>query len=369
MEKSPEISVIVPVYKVEKYLPQCIDSILAQTLADFELLLVDDGSPDRSGEICEEYARRDKRIRVFHQENAGLSCARNVGLREAKGKYISFVNSDDYVTPDYLCALYDVMQRQQTDRGVVTGSFIRLFPDKEILFNVPELSLTASDTHKLVTDLIDKRIMYACSKLFSRELICSRGIRFVPGVSGLEDMLFMLDYCRYADFVVVRNLHNYCYRVFYSTEALSVRINSYRREVSAYREFFERLKSYQSHFGLMDKDMIKAWQSLTVFFHKVILSVYDKSNRYTQKERIAALQELLQHDKTAIRQYYFPTYLADKIGKYMLLYGGVDVLIVGCAFCRRLDLRRCLDIINKLYGREINEYFISICQNVPSSSW
>ena len=87
MNNLPEISVIVPVYKVEKYLPQCIDSILAQTFTDFELLLVDDGSPDRCGEICEEYAGKDTRIRVFHQANAGLSCARNTGLMNACGRY------------------------------------------------------------------------------------------------------------------------------------------------------------------------------------------------------------------------------------------------------------------------------------------
>lgn len=88
MNNLPEISVIVPVYKVEEYLPQCIDSILAQTFTDFELLLVDDGSPDRCGEICEEYAGKDMRIRVFHQQNSGVSAARNIGLQHAKGTYI-----------------------------------------------------------------------------------------------------------------------------------------------------------------------------------------------------------------------------------------------------------------------------------------
>ncbi|WP_373800110.1 glycosyltransferase, partial [Bacteroides heparinolyticus] len=95
MSDTPQISVIVPVYKVEKYLSQCIESILVQTFTDFELLLIDDGSPDCCGEMCEEYARKDKRIRVFHQENAGLSCARNTGLVNAYGRYVTFVDSDD----------------------------------------------------------------------------------------------------------------------------------------------------------------------------------------------------------------------------------------------------------------------------------
>ncbi len=91
----PKVSVIVPVYKVEKYLPECIDSILAQTFTDFELILVDDGSPDNSGKICDDYATRDSRIRVFHKENGGVSSARNLGLEHACGEWIIFVDSDD----------------------------------------------------------------------------------------------------------------------------------------------------------------------------------------------------------------------------------------------------------------------------------
>ena len=93
----PVISVIVPVYNVETYLAQCIESILSQTFEDFELLLVDDGSKDRSGEICDEYASNDSRISVFHQENSDPSSARNFGLTQAKGQYIVFQESDDYL--------------------------------------------------------------------------------------------------------------------------------------------------------------------------------------------------------------------------------------------------------------------------------
>ena len=93
----PEISVIVPVYNVEEYLRPCIDSILEQTFTDFELILVDDGSPDRCGEICDEYEQIDKRIRVIHQENGGLSAARNAGLDVMSGEYVTFIDSDDLV--------------------------------------------------------------------------------------------------------------------------------------------------------------------------------------------------------------------------------------------------------------------------------
>lgn len=104
----PEISVIVPVYNAEKYLYRCIDSILEQTFTNFELLLVDDGSSDNSGIICDEYACKDSRIRVFHKENGGVSSARNIGLDYARGNWIAFVDSDDYVYPSFLATYMDL---------------------------------------------------------------------------------------------------------------------------------------------------------------------------------------------------------------------------------------------------------------------
>ncbi len=104
----PLISIIVPVYRVEAYLGKCIDSILAQTMRDFELILVDDGSPDRCGAICDDYVARDSRIRVLHTTNQGLGMARNAGLNVATGKFIGFVDSDDWIEPD----MYDVLWRQ-----------------------------------------------------------------------------------------------------------------------------------------------------------------------------------------------------------------------------------------------------------------
>ncbi len=107
------ISVIVPVYKVEAYLHQCLESILGQTYQNLEILLIDDGSPDKCGEICEEYARIDPRVRVFHTANQGLSAARNMGLREAKGELIGFVDSDDWIEPD----MYEILLKRMEETG------------------------------------------------------------------------------------------------------------------------------------------------------------------------------------------------------------------------------------------------------------
>lgn len=115
MDQSKLISVIVPVYKVEQFLRKCIDSILAQTYQNIEIILVDDGSPDRCGEICDEYEKLDLRIHVIHQDNKGVSAARNIGIDHAKGEFISFIDSDDYISETMLENLYCAAQKYQSD--------------------------------------------------------------------------------------------------------------------------------------------------------------------------------------------------------------------------------------------------------------
>ena len=119
MEKSnPKISVIVPVYNVELYLRRCIDSILAQTFTDFELLLVDDGSTDRSGEICDDYARKDMRVGVFHNKNHGVAYTRQFGLEHVTAEYFAFVDSDDFIDQQYLFLLFKEINSSQSDMTV-----------------------------------------------------------------------------------------------------------------------------------------------------------------------------------------------------------------------------------------------------------
>ena len=133
------ISVIVPVYGVENYLPACIDSILAQTHEDFQLILVDDGSPDRCGAICDEYAAKDSRIVVIHQENGGLSAARNTGIDwvfdNSESRWLNFIDSDDIVSPVYLETLYRCAAQNDAD---ITVTGIHNFPDGQGLENAPD---------------------------------------------------------------------------------------------------------------------------------------------------------------------------------------------------------------------------------------
>ena len=129
-----EISMIVPVYQVEKYIAQCIESVINQTFQDFELILVDDGSKDRSGMICDTYAAKDERIMVIHTENRGAASARNTGLDHASGNYITFLDGDDYIAENMLARLYEVIHHSEYD--MVVSDFLNLLPDEKDNFIV-----------------------------------------------------------------------------------------------------------------------------------------------------------------------------------------------------------------------------------------
>lgn len=115
---NPKISIIVPIYNVEKYLQKCVDSILCQTYKNLEIILVNDGSPDNCPAICDEYAKKDKRIKVIHKQNGGVSSARNAGLDVATGKYVQFVDSDDWVEPEYSKTMINLIEENNCDLGI-----------------------------------------------------------------------------------------------------------------------------------------------------------------------------------------------------------------------------------------------------------
>ena len=129
-KQKPLVSVIVPIYNVEQYLRRCIDSVLAQTYTNYELILVDDGSPDACGKICDEYAARNPKIKVIHQKNQGLSAARNNAVPKSNGEYITFIDSDDFVSKDYLQYLVSLIQKY--DAQISAGGFVYQYENREL---------------------------------------------------------------------------------------------------------------------------------------------------------------------------------------------------------------------------------------------
>lgn len=173
------ISVIVPIYKVEPYLKRCLDSLLAQTYTKFELILVEDGSPDRCGEICEDYARRDPRIRVIHKRNGGLSDARNAGLAAAAGEYIAFVDSDDWVSPDYLRVLLEVLETSGSE--ICECEMRRTAGEEDEEYCVPDASPEIYGTEEALKELICDSVFHqhVWNKLYKK--CCLENVLFPVG--------------------------------------------------------------------------------------------------------------------------------------------------------------------------------------------
>ena len=184
MNKEPKISVIVPVYKAEAYLHRCVDSIIAQTFTDWELLLVDDGSPDRSGDICDEYASKDARIRVFHKENGGVSSARQKGLDEAVGEYTIHADPDDWVEPMMLEELYK--KAKEDDADMVICDFICEYKTGGVTCVQKPLESTAKG---ILQQLLFQQLHGSCwNKLVRRTCYSKYNVKFPCHIIRWEDL-------------------------------------------------------------------------------------------------------------------------------------------------------------------------------------
>ena len=183
------ITIIVPCYNAQNYLHRCIDSILTQNYIDIELLLVDDGSTDNSGTICDEFAKYDKRVRVFHKKNGGVSLARNLGLDNSLGEYIMFVDSDDYMLPGMLEVMLSTLESKTTDLVVcgtteTGGGYWRPIADVDYSIN----QLKENFVSLLHTELLSP----PWNKIYKKEIIGSN--RFCEDISFGEDLLFNIQY-------------------------------------------------------------------------------------------------------------------------------------------------------------------------------
>ena len=191
-----KISIIIPVYNVEKYLRQCLDSLVNQTLKDIEIIIVDDGSQDSSGEFCDEYALKDDRIKVIHKENGGLGNARNVGMTYATGDYLAFVDSDDWVTLDYFEKLYDSAIKNNTDVSIGTVIVFKNGKSKKKI-----------NPQKI--EMLFAKQGFACLKIYKRDFIEQFNLQFTEKLY-YEDMFFaMMVYLNMQNYSIVNDAYYY----------------------------------------------------------------------------------------------------------------------------------------------------------------
>lgn len=292
MEKCILISIIVPIYKVEQYLPRCLDSILCQTFTDFEALLIDDGSPDRSGLIAEEYAARDSRIKVFHKENGGVSSARNYGLKQACGQYIAFCDSDDWLEADWLDTLYQQMDTYSADLSVC--GMVKENEAGKILFSVQEEHICIRNREEALLTLFEGDEYNKCqswifNKLYKSEIINNNDISFHTEIFYCEDRLFNFLYYLHCTSTVYSTLPKYHYLI---------RPNSAMTRYQESKVYEKKYGSFMDAFEIMSGMCI----SLPIGIRQALASNYilDSINLYLKYNTSASKKEIHEKVKTVI---------------------------------------------------------------------
>lgn len=235
-------SIIIPIYNSEKFLSPCIDSILVQSFTDFELLLVDDGSKDKSGEICDEYAKKDSRIRVFHKENGGTASARNLGIEEAHGDYLHFVDADDFV----LMGAYEYLN---TVIHEYSNPDIICFKNRRDQAGVAEFGNEGERFYKDIHQGLKKESFLSTvwCKLFRREFVLNTGVRFYP-VIYVEDVDFVWNILRHEGSLLVSSAVLYSYSTTPTGFVNNRAIEHVRKTVDSFLLLNTHLKDYSTKY-------------------------------------------------------------------------------------------------------------------------
>ncbi|HRM59394.1 MAG TPA: glycosyltransferase family 2 protein, partial [Megamonas funiformis] len=187
------VSIIIPVFNVDKYIGKTIETLLNQTYLNIEILLIDDGSTDKSGKICDIYAEKYNKIKVFHQKNKGVSSARNLGINNAKGKYIIFVDGDDYVTSEYVASLYNEIIINKAD--MVIQMYYNYYNTYKVVRNIKEdINEDMSGWEYIDFQILGRKDTTVYAKIYLKNIIDKFNIRFDETITNLEDTLFLFYY-------------------------------------------------------------------------------------------------------------------------------------------------------------------------------
>lgn len=287
----PKISVVVPVYNVENYLCKCINSILDQTFSDFELILIDDKSPDKSGDICDEYAKRDKRIRVIHKmQNEGVSAARNDGLDTARGDYLTFIDSDDWIEPIFLEHLYHIAVEKNADIVTCTlkydgeaKKFGRTLGTYDGVSEQKKVSIKDDDFFWGKWFSFDG----AACKFYSRNFINKNSIRFDLSLCNGEDALFFANAMISSPKCIASTAALYHY--FIRADGAS-NLRKKEQYASTARAWYIIMQNLDKHWTCYhDSGRMLLWN----LFHFVVLLEYNNMPEYLQVQELQRMFRFL----------------------------------------------------------------------------
>ena len=284
------LSIIMPVYNVEKYLNECIDSVLSQTVNDYELILVDDGSTDRSGEICREYAEKTDRIKVIQKQNSGAAAARNVGIKNAKGEYLLFLDSDDFWSGRDCLQILKTEAQKNCD--IVMFKAAKYF-DGKVIDSYGDYDLKKANSEnaaEIFRYMVKehKQLASACNKMVRREYILENGIFFLEGTIG-EDIDWCVRVFKNAEKVCAANEILYMYR--------QNRTGSVTNAVSPEKlnNLFNTIKIVSDEYKQGESVFDAAVKSFMAYEYAILLYIYPVSNSDISISDIKKYKWLLQY--------------------------------------------------------------------------
>ena len=338
-----KVSVVIPVYNVEPFIGACIESVCKQTVKDIEIILVNDGSTDNGAAVCEDWCRKDSRVRLINQANQGVSVARNRGIQESSGEWIAFIDSDDWIEPNYLEVLVETAEENKADIGIC--GFYFDYPDevvarghfeKDMLFkgrdevSQIQIQILAKNMSKVKNNSGD-RIGAPWCKVFRASFIKDNKLEFIPNLKRSQDVVFNLYALEKAETVAYKNLPLYHYRInpdsvcVKFSKTILTNVDMYLKEM---RRFIARYHKEDAVF----KD---------AFYTKVCTSVYKCMFQYffdeqypgTSKEMKKELQEYLSQDvfQTALKKVKYKNLeTTEKVFVFCLkhrMYGTLQFLV------------------------------------------
>lgn len=300
---TPTISVIVPVYNAEEYLDKCINSILNQSFSDFELLLVDDGSTDNSGAICNTYAQKDSRIRVFDKENGGVSSARNIGLDNAIGEWISFIDADDHIGKNYL---QDFVKVGLNKEELIVQELVK---DGKIKKSYDYGNWSLEDIEILLNnnDIFSNGFPFC--KLYNLAVIKENFLKFNKNLRFCEDLVFYLEYISYIKSIKFINHASYFYTIHESSA--TAKTFSYEQYVLVLSEVQKKSEKIVPAKRWDEFNQIQ--NILGMLFFLALVSLFSKENNYSFKVRIRKLRQLAENDRFYLIKFYIQKRSTKKI--------------------------------------------------------
>ena len=308
------ISVIIPVYNVEKYLEKCLLSIINQTYRNLEIILIDDGSTDTSGKICDTYAEKDSRIKVIHQGNKGASAARNVGLENCSGEYVTFIDSDDWISEDYCELLYHKLQETESDVSAIKNSLV--VENNSVIKNVTPIKETVKngqaifEKNDILKEILTQKILdnYIFGKLYKRNLI--KDIKFKENVV-FEDIIYTYDSLTKANKMVYFDKECYYHLKHEGTISATCSernildyINSIMYRYNCIQKNYKELEIY-NHFALL-KEVTNACVKYVIanaYYENVeeeLVKIFEILSEYTSKNEVEFVKLMNDFQKTSI---------------------------------------------------------------------